>query len=614
MIKSNIKKIENDLEDIVKLFFSTNYKKVDINHAYINEGGFGVNFFYLYGVKYYAIHNFAEYYANIDEVTVMKRAAKADLYNILVNITGRISPWGNITGIRPVKFYKDIKFQFNNGKAFIKSMQNIKEKSVKTYSHDGLFLNSNSAILDNDVQSSEFVDKYFLYFLKVLPGKLDLIKKTYLIQSKIVQATTNDCGIYIGIPFCNGKCRYCSFVSADINKCGNLVEPYINALIKEIEALQNIISKNNYNIRSIYIGGGTPSSLELKFIEKILKNVKNLTKNRQHLEYTFEAGRPDSINKNLLKLLKKYKVNRISINPQSANDKTLELIGRGHKFEDVKRAFKLAKDFEFLINADIIASLEGEDLADFKSTVTEVLKLNPDNITVHTLCLKRGSDLKNVLLKTNLISKKYENSEKLNKSEFSDTVREFKNKEAGNYSDLNLFNLEKIEHNIYEENSMMINGYGFKDINLQTIEDCFNIDNLNQNFETYKQARINLKNILDNISVQATENTYPKASKMLEYAQNKLVSKGFTPYYIYRQKYSAGNLENVGYCRGENICLYNIDNMDDTVPILACGANGITKYVANDKIERYANPKDIKTYTEKIDEIIINKIKLFDGQ
>ena len=578
MIKSNIKKIENDLNDILKLFFSTNYNKVDINHTYIEEGELCVNCFYLYGIKYYAIFNFAEYYANTDKTAAIKRTAKADLYNILVNITGKSSTFGSVTGIRPVKLYKDTVAQFN-------------------------------AL--PELESLDKADRYFTDFLKVQPQKLHLIKKTYKVQSQIKKAKQNDCGVYIGIPFCNGKCRYCSFVSADINKCGNLVEPYINALTKEIEALDGIVSENNYNIRSIYIGGGTPSSLAYIFVERILKSVEVLTKNCNLFEYTFEAGRPDSINEELLKLLRKYKVNRISINPQSANDNTLELIGRGHKFEDIKKAFSLAKNFEFIINADIIAGLESENFSDFKNTVNKVLELKPDNITVHTLCLKKGSDLKNTLIKANLASKNNQLlNENLSEEEIIDNERE--TGEMAGFSDFcnNLLNLAKIANNISGD-SLNKSELDIRDRTGAQIKDGFNIYKLNQNTDAHKKARMYLKNILEKNFEKATEGIF-QVSKMLEYAQKTLISKGFEPYYVYRQKYSAENLENVGYCKDKKVCFYNVDNMDDTVSILACGANGITKQVnKNNRIERYANPKDIKTYTEKIDEIIENKRKLF---
>ncbi|MCL1900972.1 MAG: radical SAM protein [Firmicutes bacterium] len=601
MVISNIKKIENDLEDIVKLFFSTEYKKVDIIHAYFKEGENDINRFYLYGTKYYAIHNFAEYYANIDKMSLLKRASKADLYNILAGITGKHSPFGSLTGIRPVKFYKDVKTEFTKMTGV--DFADLNKKSIKD------------------------VDGYFTKVLKVSQEKLDLIKRTYSVQSKMAQANKNDCGIYIGIPFCNGRCRYCSFVSADINKCGNLVEPYINALTREIEALKGIITQNGLSIRSIYIGGGTPSSLPLKLVKKVLESVETLTKKSCiNTEYTFEAGRPDSINESLLKLLKKHNVNRISINPQSANNKTLERIGRGHSFEDVQRAFKLAKDFNFIINTDIIAGLEGERLSDFKNTLLEVLKLNPDNITVHTLCLKKGSDLKNVLLKTNFKKKNF-NELHAKVIDINESGGESKNRKeancelsSGRSSISNLLECEglakaKIGENFY--NSIVINegaelGAGGQ-FDLRFFEAGVNIGDFKRGVkhEQKEYLKITIKNVLGQSDKECYKDDN-KVSKMLKFAQNKLISKKFHPYYVYRQKYSAENLENVGYCRPEHFCLYNVDNMDDTVSILACGANSITKYVKlQSAIERYANPKDIKTYIEKADKIIKDKRNLF---
>jgi len=422
---------------------------------------------------------------------------------------------------------------------------------------------------------------------------------------------TNDCDIYVGIPFCNGRCYYCSFVSADINKSDKFIEPYINALTAEIAALKGIISKRNLNIRSVYIGGGTPSSLPLNFIEKILESIEFLLKNNRSLEYTFEAGRPDSIDENLLQLLKKYKISRISINPQTANDETLKRIGRKHKFEDVKKAFKIAKDFGFIINADIIAGLEGEGLGDFKNTVDKVWELSPDNITVHTLCLKKGSELKNNLLQDKL--KQCDNkclesdssSNELNQGfEFNNVVinnickpcdkciREIETADGVIASDENTGDLY-----VFENNGLDLR-----------------VPDKRLNLKTAKEINLYLRNKFNSILGQNDEGANDKVCKMLEFAQNKFMSNDYNPYYIYRQKYSAENLENVGYCRSNNICLYNVDNMDDTVSVLACGANAVTKQVIIEKnaIERYAAPKDIRTYIEKIGEIVSKKASLFD--
>ena len=257
-------------------------------------------------------------------------------------------------------------------------------------------------------------------------------------------------------------------------------------------------------MRSIYVGGGTPVALSTIQLEKILIA---LDKINTGVEFTVEAGRPDCITKEKLELLKKYRVTRICINPQTFSDKTLELIGRNHTSLDVCEKYELAKN-DFSVNMDLIAGLAGESFTDFKASIDKAIELSPDNITVHTLCVKRGSNL-------------HESVKRL---------------------------------------------YGIE------IED------------------------------------------MVNYAHNALKEAGYNPYYLYRQKYMAGNLENVGYTKDNKACIYNIDVMEEIAQNVACGANAISKRVYNggERIERYAPPKDVKTYIEKIETIIAQKLKLFE--
>lgn len=492
MIKTNIAKLNNDLLDIVKLFYPKNYEEIDIRHVYTEEGGFNINYFFVYDVEYSKKHNFAEYYANNISYRVLKHIVKADLFEILSQINNKAMHWGCLTGIRPVRLYKNA----------------ILEYGDKT-------------------------DDYFTNFYRISQEKLELIKDIAKIQAQIPVPAQNECDLYIGIPFCNGRCSYCSFVSADINKSTGLIEPYTNALVKEITGLKELINLNNIKIRSIYIGGGTPSSLPLKFLKQIFEALSFIS----CIEYTFEAGRPDTINKELLDLLKLYKINRISINPQTSNDKTLKLIGRSHTFSDVLNAYKLSGKYNFIVNMDLIAGLNGENFDDFKDSLNSTMQLGPENITVHTLCLKKGSITKIDAEKQNRILKKPQKT-----------------------NDAAVVEQPKI---------------------------ASKVEFVDMDSEVYK---------------------------MLEYANLALKESGYSPYYLYKQKYSADNLENTGYCKNDKICLYNVDNMDDTASILACGANAISKRVFKEsgRIERYANPKDIKTYIEKTETINLMKLKLFD--
>ena len=472
MIETNIENLNNELLDIVKLFYPDNFEKIDIRHIY--SDGEDINFFCILGKEYYKKYNFAEYYAKYNISRVLKYAIKADLFEILSKTSGKDILWGCLTGIRPVRLYKDI------------------------------FL-----------QMKEETNRIFKDFFRISDEKLELLQKIVKNQQIVPPFLKNDCDIYIGIPFCKGKCHYCSFVSADINKSENLVAPFIDALLLEIAAIKELVKEKGLNVRSLYIGGGTPSSLPHAFLKSVLKALDWL----DCREYTFEAGRPDTVDYELLSLLKEYNVNRISINPQTSNDGTLKLIGRNHTYPDIIKAYELSKKFNFDVNMDLIAGLANEDLAIFKKSLNDIIDLNPENITIHTLALKRGSGLK--------------------------------------------IDIEKKKRNGIAVESIVKSG---------------------------------------------------EVAKMLDYAKSELLKKGFEPYYLYKQKYAADNLENTGYCRDEKVCIYNVDNMDDNCTVLACGANAISKRVFqnNGRIERYANPKDIKTYIEKIDIIIKEKKKLYD--
>jgi len=257
-------------------------------------------------------------------------------------------------------------------------------------------------------------------------------------------------------------------------------------------------------LRSIYIGGGTPVALPNEHLDRVLTELDDISKG---VEFTVEAGRPDCITKTNLEILKKHGVTRICINPQTFSDITLELLGRNHTAQDVVDKFLMAKN-EFIVNMDLIAGLDGESVEDFKNSIDKAIALSPDNITVHTLCIKRGSKL-----------------------------AETESRLSGN-----------------------------------------------------------------------------EVSQMVDYARETLKAHGYKPYYLYRQKYMAGNLENVGYAKEGKACVYNVNVMEEISSTVACGANAISKRVYNggERIERSASPKDILTYLNKIDKIKQEKAKLFE--
>ncbi len=271
-----------------------------------------------------------------------------------------VSPWGILTGIRPVKIASKL----------IKSGKSPAETS-----------------------------EYFVNEFGTTREKAELAVKVAMIESPIIDAMhPQGISIYIGIPFCPTRCLYCSFVSNSVVRSAKLIPEYLKCLKKEIAYTANIIKQNKNIIESVYIGGGTPTTLsaeELDFLFDSVFSEFNLSKVK---EFTVEAGRPDTITSEKLKTIKKYGIDRISINPQSMNKETLKVIGRNHTPDEIRKAVYMARDCGIdCINMDIIAGLPGETVDMFKYTVEEVEKLNPENTTVHTMSIKRSSKLNETL-------------------------------------------------------------------------------------------------------------------------------------------------------------------------------------------------------------------------
>lgn len=393
-----------------------------------------------------------------------KRSAKIMLFDLLQDVfPEKKLPWGSLTGIRPTKLYYEL---------------------IKECNGDYM-----EAI---DVLVNRF---------KVTKEKAKLVKEIIKNQRNIIK-NDNLVDLYINIPFCPSKCYYCSFISLPIDKCQHQIEPYLNALIKEIIEAKKLIQKKNYILKSIYIGGGTPTILTSEQLDLLLSTIDYKVS-----EFTVECGRPDTITKDKLDVLAKHNVTRISINPQTFCNKTLKEIGRRHTANDILNAYKLALNYNFQINMDLIAGLGSETLLTFKKSLNKAIEYAPDNITIHTLSIKRGSDLK---------------------------------ENGGNTS------------------------------------------------------------VVDEVS------------NMIEYSHKSLANAEYKPYYLYKQKNMLGNLENIGYFK-DKVCVFNIDSMEEFASIIACGANAISKryYSLNNKIERFANLKNIDEYINRIDEMIDKKNELF---
>ena len=448
--------LENELMDVVRLFRS---RPFSVRHSFRFEEGVFRNDFQVDGEEY----SFREEAFPKDEVEYKRferRFAKLGLYLILSGKYGEKMPWGALTGIRPTKLAYTERESGRDFEALFRKMGVCEEN-------------------------------------------IGLVRDVLKTQEGIYEKKDGNSDLFVSIPFCPTKCSYCSFITAPIDKTRGFLPDYLRCLEREIAAAGELIG----NLRSVYIGGGTPLVLSAPELERVLKAVATIRTN--DCEYTVEAGRPDVFTEEKLRLLKAYGVTRICVNPQSFSDATLERIGRRHTAADLYRAFEMADKFGFDVNADLIAGLTGESAEEFEHSVREAVKTGAENITVHCLCLKSGARLK---------------------------------------------------------------------------EECSYLEN-------------------------------PLVSAMVASSREILREAGYVPYYMYRQKYQVGNNETVGWTTPGTACVYNVDIMEETADNPAVGANAVSKKVKNaeNRIERFASPKDLATYIGKIDEIIAKK-KRFFGQ
>ena len=353
-------------------------------------------------------------------------------------------PWGILTGVRPVKYIRSIYETRDNADDYIHGTLLVSDKKLK---------------LANDV-------------IRLQKPILDTL-------------TLNRISLYISIPFCPSRCSYCSFVSASGEGALKLVDDYFELLLKELEIYEDIVRRYSLTVDTVYIGGGTPTMLSASQLDRLIDKLGKLDIANIR-EFTAEAGRPDTITEDKLRALKNGGVRRISINPQSMNDGVLAAVGRRHTVKQVCEAFDVARKVGFdCINSDIIAGLPTETESSFEGSLERLCELAPENITVHTLSLKRSSALFR---------------------QFGDDI-----------------------------------GKG--------------------------------------------------AKHMTDTAYDVLSEKGYLPYYLYRQKNIADNLENVGYCKEGTESIYNICIMEDVQTILAAGCGASTKLYDGKNVSRVINYK-----------------------
>lgn len=399
--------------------------------------------------------------------------AKRALFIFLERVTSKRIPWGILSGIRPGK----------------------------------LLFRMNESRVSEDMQT-KILEKLYL----VAPDKIKLLHKIADIQKPYIDKTIrnkNQIAIYIGIPFCPSRCFYCSFPSTELSgKRKSLLDSYLLALHEEVKLTGKMIKEFDLKADSIYIGGGTPTVLEACKLEKLLSVIHDYIPKTTDLEFTVEAGRPDSIDHHKLNVMKDYKVNRISINPQTMQDQTLKKIGRNHTVWDIIETYNMARNIsDWIINMDLILGLPDEGPEAIMDSVEKVIRLEPDNITIHAMALKRGS-------------KAWEN----------------------NYSPGREIDWSKVGCDV----------------------------------------------------------------------EQKVTSSGYIPYYLYRQKFMVGNLENIGYSLRGKESRYNIAIIEEKQNVIGLGAGASSKILNKDiGHENIFHPIDIKTYIERLQDYhLIRKLGL----
>ncbi|MBC8061986.1 MAG: coproporphyrinogen III oxidase [Clostridiaceae bacterium] len=290
----------------------------------------------------------------------MKEQVKLAVFRYFTKLMKVDMPWGTLVGIRPTKKVLSL---FEEGKT--------------------------------DSEIIEYFSKHHL----ARRDKVELCMEVARWERKTVNTKKNSISVYVGMPFCPTRCLYCSFTSNVASSSKKRVEDYIITLVHEMQVMGKYIKDNELDIQCIYFGGGTPTAVNDLQFEFVMKNIYENFYSDSISEFTVECGRPDSISEAKLLSMKRFGVDRISINPQTMNDDTLKAIGRNHSARDVINKFNLARNLGFdNINMDIIVGLPGENINNIKDTVKKIKDLKPDNITVHGLCVKRGSKLHEKML------------------------------------------------------------------------------------------------------------------------------------------------------------------------------------------------------------------------
>ena len=409
--------------------------------------------------------------ADAETVRLRRQILQQSYYLAAIQLLGAPSAWGALAGVRPTKI--STKHLLEGGTP--KSAENLL-KQVYYVTPDRRKL-----AVDCSVSTVDAI------------GKLE----------------STDISLYVGIPFCPTRCSYCSFVSRTIGKQTDLMEPYLDALLQEIALTGQLMENSGFHVRTIYIGGGTPTTLTTPQMTKLLDAIAASFDLSRCIEFTVEGGRPDTLDAEKLRAIRQHGADRMSINPQTMVDSVLDACKRPHTAQDVLQAYQWAKDAGFeAINMDLIAGLPTDDFDGFRHSLDTVTALEPANITVHTLALKKGADL-------------------------------FDDRASLSHAD--------------------------------------------------------------------------QVARMVDYANEKLRSLGYKPYYLYRQKYMSGSFENVGWSKNGLDCLYNIYMMEEVHTILSLGGGGMNKVNFPDgSLQRFHNPKFPEQYIDMLSQVLEDKKRLFE--
>lgn len=425
------------------------------------------------GRKYYGRSHYAPD-PNEDQLTRDSRCQRIikNAFYKAARSSGHAHPaWGALTGVRPGKLFT-------------------------------------SLMSDEDPEEAL---RRFIADYDVSPERAALCRDTSLVTREIAESLgAKDICLYVGIPFCPTRCSYCSFVSQSVEKSMKLIPPFLDALMQEIDAVAEAIEKLGLNVISVYMGGGTPTTLNAAQLDRLCTRLNERICLDGLREYTVEAGRPDTITEEKLKVLRAHGVDRVSVNPQTMSDEVLRVIGRRHTAQDIVDALALVRKVGGMaVNMDLIAGLSADSAAGFSDTLDKVLALRPENVTVHTLSLKKGSRM-----------------------------------------------------------------------------------------------------TLEGTKLPGAE----EVGRMLDLAGARLRAAGYSPYYLYRQKFMSGGFENVGWTKDGFVNLYNVCIMEELCSILAVGGGGSTKLIApgTGKNIRLFAPKYPAEYISGIDKTCADKQSIID--